>query len=174
MAKMVSFVNHNTYHIDPNIVESSLLSLQTIVNDKTYLGNYASAITEIVKIYNNVTGKDHTLVDIIKQNFNGSLTRSIYTLILQDALDLITDSSFITDFSKYYDIVEDKDDIHIESYEYGIKLGVFNTKADLKVQSATSTLVTRSTELNTIISKLGVVGTFYFFKALLKVVAVRS
>ena len=182
MAKMISFINFNTKGYVKNVknikdqVESNLLNLHKIVEDKSYLVDYSSALDKIYAIYENITKDEHTLATIIKQVFQGSKTKGIYALIIQDVWDLLT-ADKVTDFVKYYNLVEDKEDILIEAEEYGTKLQAFNTEVTLQkgtTSTAVATLDNKTTELYRIVKNLGVSGTYYFFKALLKVIAVAK
>lgn len=175
MARMLSFANHEG-RLYPKIdeLESQLRQLEEMVNNKTFLKDYSSAIVLIVNIHRMLSNAGYenstTLLDTVKTRFQGNLTRSVYALILQELADVITKRNYITDFFKYHDIVEDKEDIKIESTEYGTKLKVFNTKVDVIVNTdSQANLTSPLYEIATIIRKLGVVGTFHMFKAISKV-----
>lgn len=180
MAKMVSFVNYNTnkYHKDMdklrNDVETAMLSLQHQIEAKEYEVDYAKTIKTIHDLYEAITYEESTIHSILKSSFRGNLTRGIYALILQDTYTLLTEPNVEQmDFSKYLNLVEDKEDIKIEPREYGTKLHVFNTVVNLDNNGVfRQGPSTKIDELNLIFRKLGVVGTYHFFKALLKVVAV--
>ena len=182
MAKMISFVNFNTKGYVKNVaqiknqVESDLLQLGKMVDEKSYLNDYSTGLKLVYNIYENITKDEHTLATIIKSVFQGSLTKGIYSLIIQDVWDLLTEGK-VTDFIKYYKLVEDKEDILIEANEYGTKLEAFNTTITLEkgtTNTAVSVIDNKTTELFTIVRLLGVSGSYYFFKALLKIVAVAK
>lgn len=176
MARMLSFANHtgNSYP-KTDVLESQLVQLEEVVKNKTYLQDYSSALELLNNIHRELTNsngypKCGTLLDVVKIFFQGNMTRSVYSLILQELADLITKKDYITDFFKYHDIVEDKEDIKIEATEYGTKLKVFNTKVNVTVNTdSEANLYSPLSELITIIGKLGVVGTFHMFKAINKV-----
>lgn len=182
MAKMVSFVNFDNTSFNKDTkkikekVESKILILKTMVENKEYENNYSNVIKVINDLYYAMTEHESSLLSIIKKSFQGNYTRGIYTLILQDAVNLLSESISTMvnvnkiEFSKYLQLVEDKEDIKIEPNEYGTKLEAFNTKINLKFPNYS--LFSKEDELGYIISTLGVVGTYQFFQALLKVVAV--
>lgn len=179
MAQMVSFLSIPGYAtVTKNKIESNMLVLSKLVEDKSYTDNYTDACDLIIGIYRTLVSEGYnsnqseTLVGFIKRYFTGNLTRSIYTLILQDVVDTITISNYVVDFSKYLTLVEDKDDISISEQEYGKQLEAFKTPIDLEIKDIDATLINSNQELDILMNKLGVIGMYYFYKAIFKIVAV--
>lgn len=179
MAQMVSFLSIPGYAtVTKNKIESNMLALSKFVEDKSYMDNYSDACdlvigiykTLVTEVYNN--NQSETMVGLIKRYFNGNLTRAIYTLILQDVVDTITISNYVVDFSKYLTLVEDKDDIAISEQEFGKQLVAFATPIDLEIKDIDATLINSNQELDILINKLGVIGMYYFYKAIFKIAAV--
>lgn len=178
MAILLSIINdgqrppYNTVEV-MNKVHSDLLSLKNLIEGREYLKKYSEALTLVSSIYFRTVGKDVTLVSLIKKRFQGGLTRGIYLLILQDIVDTISKSSYVTDFSKYNAIIEDKDDIKLEAKDFSTKLDAFNTKVDIKAPLDVIN-ITRSTELIILIDKLGINGVYFLLNALYKIIVIAK
>lgn len=181
MAKMISFINFTTenYRRDTltcyDALESNLLVLKNMIDNKEYETNYSEAIKVISNIYDDILKGDENLNSVIKKHFVGSYTRGIYALILQDALTLLSAGVNYRniEFSKYLNLVEDKEDVKLTTIESGTKLEAFNTKIEYKPNRDEYWPMSKLDELRDIIYQLGVVGTYHFFKVLLKVVAIK-
>lgn len=182
MAKLISFVNFTieSFRRDTltayDALESNLLILKNMIDNKEYETNYSEAIKVITNIYDNVLKGDENLNSVIKKHFVGNYTRGIYALIIQDALNILSSNGNNyrnIEFSKYLNLVEDKEDIKLTSTESGIKLEAFNTKIEYKLNRDEYWPLSKLDELSDIIRSLGVVGCYFFFKVLLKVVVIK-
>lgn len=178
MAVLLSVINdgervpYNTVEV-MNKVHSDLLNLKNLIEGREYLKKYSEALTLASSIYFRTVGRDASLVSLIKKRFQGGLTRGVYLLILQDIVDIISVSSFVTDFSKYNDLVEDKEDIKLTTKDYSTKMDAFNTKVDIKAPVDAGRL-NRVDELIILINKLGINGVYFLLNALYKVIVVAK
>lgn len=180
MANMISFLSLPGYPLaTKNRVEGKMLRLGDMLNDKSYKDNFTEATDIVLDIYKELVqtiynnNQSETLVGRIKHYFNGNLTRSIYALILQDIVDVISIDNYVVDFSKYIELVEDKDDISITDNEFGTKLDAFGTKLELEIKNIDATLINSNQELDILLNKLGIVGMYYLYKAMFKVVVIN-
>lgn len=180
MANMISFLSLPGYPLaSKNKIDGKMLRLGDMLNDKSYKDNFTEATDLVLDIYKELiqtmynNNQSETLVGRIKHYFNGNLTRSIYALILQDIVDVITLDNYVVDFYKYIELVEDKDDISLTEKEFGTKLEAFNVKLELEIKNIDGTLINSNQELDILLNKLGIVGMYYLYKAMFKVVVIN-